>query len=107
MAFDPDQPRDEHGRWEGGGSSGSENEDINRDMSVAGNIEQPTNDIDELFGMAREGEAGFKNDIKSLRSATCLASSATLLRNRSTRRCLSTRASAQRLPRSWTVTFAR
>jgi hypothetical protein len=50
MAFDPDQPRDEHGRWEGTGSSDSQNEDINRDMSVSGNIEQPTNDIDELFG---------------------------------------------------------
>lgn len=63
--FDPNQPRDQRGRWTETGAGGV---NIRGDMSrtAAGDTGQPVKSLDELYDRAKKGEAGFREDVEKI-----------------------------------------
>ena len=65
--FNPDQPRDAHGRFAAGGGEPGTRVDIRASMSrdSGASQSQPVKDLDELYDRAKAEERGFKDAVES------------------------------------------
>lgn len=68
--YSPDQPRDDHGRWSGGGSVyPSIKTDMTRGLAKNETALQPVKNLDELYDRAKAAEPQFKADVENAAKA--------------------------------------